>query len=77
MSRDSIVNHLNDQDYVIFSTQPQGSLNWFDEDIAIISSWFKRRGVFAPGHEPDVAPEAKGSRSALRSIPPTAFGPSR
>ena len=44
MSRDSIVNHLNDQDYVIFSTQPQGSLNWFDEDIAIISSWFKSPG---------------------------------
>jgi hypothetical protein len=48
VSRDSITNHFNDQNYVIqhVSTQPQRSLNWFDEDIAVISTWFKRRGVF-------------------------------
>jgi len=65
---------LNGQNYVIqhLSTQPQRSLNWFDEDIAMISTWFKRRGVLG-WTEPDVGPEAKGS---LRCIPPTALGPS-
>jgi hypothetical protein len=34
MSRDSITDHLNDQNYVLqnLSAQPQGELSWFDTD---------------------------------------------
>jgi hypothetical protein len=48
MSGDSITDHLNDQNYVIqhLSTQPQGPLNWFDEDIAFFTTPVKRLGVF-------------------------------
>jgi hypothetical protein len=29
-----------------FDATRSGSLTWFDEDIAILSTWFKRRGLF-------------------------------
>ena len=47
MSRDSITNHLSDQNYVVqhLSTKPQEALNWFDEDIAFFTTPFKRLGI--------------------------------
>lgn len=47
MSRDSITDHLNDQNYVVqhLSTKEQKALNWFDEDIAFFTTPFKRLGI--------------------------------
>lgn len=48
MSRDSITDHLNNQNYVLqnLSAQPQGELSLFDEDIAFFTTPFKRLGAF-------------------------------
>ena len=74
MSRDSITDHLNNQNYVLqnLSAQPQGGLSLFDEDIAFFTTPFKRLGAFG-WTRTGCSAGGKGNQSAQRSIPTDGF----